>query len=107
MAVSILSLIVLFVVSMLPTSIGSLRKAQAVQGATSYATEMLETARQSPPGTPIDTTVTVNNTTMHVVQQVLPIQNGLVDVKVAITYEPDVAPVILTTRLMVSPSPSP
>jgi hypothetical protein len=107
MGISILSMVILFVVSLLPSSVGSLRRAEALQGATLYGTELLEAARAAPPGTPVDTVVTLNSTSMHVTREILPLGNRLVDVKVTVTYRPDAQPVLLTTRLPASASPLP
>lgn len=105
--ISLLSLVVIFVASLLPSSVGSLRRSEALQSATMYGMGLIEDARQNPPGTPFDAQVPASGASLHAVRQVLPAGNGLVDVQVTVAYRNDAPPVILATRLLYTPTPTP
>jgi hypothetical protein len=109
LAISLLSAILIFVLSILPTGVFSLKKAEDLEAASAYGESWLDQARQSPPsgnGTDRTADVALNHTTFHVVRSVRQIPPDLVDVTVTMTWNPAEPPLHLGTRLYVGTPPS-
>lgn len=101
LAVALLAMGVLFVASIIPTSVMSLKKAEDLQAASAYALKIVENLRLHPPAGP-DTqggVVTLNRTEFRFSYEVLPVEEGLFDIVVVMTGRPDSPPFRLATRV--------
>jgi uncharacterized protein (TIGR02598 family) len=107
-AVALIGAGLLLVVSLIPSGVLSLKKAEALQTATAYCVEVMETSRMGLERTGYldDFRVTLNTTEFHVVRQAasVPDTDGrLFDVIVRAEWDGQPAPVVLGTRLRVAP----
>lgn len=92
------------IVSLIPSGVLSLKKAENLQTATAYAMEVLETSRRGIDQTPwLDQfRVTLNNTEFRVKREAQPVPQSdgrLVDVRVTVEWDQQPVPVRAATRL--------
>lgn len=111
LAAALLAASLLVIVSLIPSGVLSLKKAENIQAATAYALEVLEWDRANFSSTaPPDSQVTLNGTVFHVHNDVyaVPTYSGLYDLAVTVSWDRQPQPVILATRVtQPAPSPSP
>jgi len=102
LALGLIGLGIVFVVSIIPSSVLTLKRAEDLQAATAYGIRVLDEAQQSPPtteGVDRDEHVTINATDFHVKRQVVKVDDSLMDVIVTVKWRDDVPPITLATRL--------
>jgi uncharacterized protein (TIGR02598 family) len=101
MAIGILAMGILFVVSIIPSSVLSLQKAEDMQAAAAYGMELIEAARMEPPDTEEtrEFIVTINRTELRFERRVISVEEDLFDIVVVATMHPDKPPLRLATRV--------
>lgn len=101
LAVALLAMGILFVVSIIPTSVLSLKKAENMQAAAAYGMELIECARLAPPqaGETREFEVTINQTSIKFVREVAPLADDLFDVVVTATVDAEEPPLRMATRV--------
>ncbi|MHB2015509.1 MAG: type IV pilus modification PilV family protein [Candidatus Xenobia bacterium] len=102
-SLAILAAGVVFVVSIIPTAVLTLQRAEDLQAATAYGQELVEDARAHVPtaaGRDRDFQVTLNRTEFHVTRDIV-VFPDLEDVVVTLQGPSDQQPVKLATRLFV------
>lgn len=102
MALGLIGLGIIFVLSIIPSSVLTLKRAEDLQAATAYGVRLLNEAQQSPPttaGVDRDEHVVLNATDFHLKRQVLKVDDSMMDVIVTVKWRDDVPPVTLATRL--------
>lgn len=92
------------IVSLIPSGVLSLKKAENLQTAAAYAVEVIETSRRGIDQTPWleQFPVTLNNTEFRVKREAQTVANSdgrLVDVRVTIEWDGQPTPVRVATRL--------
>jgi hypothetical protein len=87
-ATGLLAMVVVFVLTLLPSSTLGMQRSQDMQAAAAYGQEVLDAARATPPtaGTQITFVYTVNHSDFQVTRQTfaVPCSSGLEDVIVSI-----------------------
>lgn len=114
-SIALLAMGLLFVVSLIPMGVLSLKKAENLQTAAAYAVEVVEASREGFEETArLDKFETVINDTDFEIErfvQTVPDTDGrLHDVKVVVKWDGQPVPVVVTTRMKdggASPSPTP
>ncbi|MBM3465923.1 MAG: hypothetical protein FJX76_27855 [Armatimonadetes bacterium] len=99
-SVGLLAMAILFVVSIIPTSVMSLKKAEDLQAADAYGVGLVEMARMAPPAEAEtrEFVVTLNRTEFHFVREVRQVEEGLIDILVTATSNARTPPLRLATR---------
>ncbi len=109
-AVALLAIGIVFVLSLLPSSVLTLKRAEDMQAATAYGMEVLHDAELRVPsiaGRDRDLHFEINGTSFHVTRDVLPVDALLTDVVVTVKWRDDVPPLKLATRLAAAATPAP
>jgi type II secretory pathway pseudopilin PulG len=84
-SVALLGLLIMFVITLLPSSVVTLRRADAMQSATAYAVDMIEQARTNPAlGVGTAFLLDLEGGHFQVVRTVTPADAGLQDVVVTL-----------------------
>lgn len=104
MAAALLAACVLTVITLIPSGVVSLKKAEDIQAATAYGLEVLETRRAmlDPAAAATTYEITLNQTTFQVTSRGRAISHPggrLVNVVVEVTWNRQPQPVLLSTRV--------
>jgi prepilin-type N-terminal cleavage/methylation domain-containing protein len=100
-SLAILAMGLLFVLSLIPSSVLSLKKAEDLQAASAYGMELLEMVRLQPPSAEERQAFDVdfNHTSFHFVREIYSVEEGLFDVVVVAQGREDTPPLRLATRV--------
>lgn len=100
-AVALLAIAVLFIVSIIPSGVLGLKKAEDLQTASAYGMELIETVRMHPPAAPDRRSfaLTLNSTNFDFVREIYAVEDDLFDVVVVVTGNPDNPPYRIATRI--------
>ena len=101
MAVALLAVGILFIASLIPSSVLGLKKAEDTQAAAAYGIELIENARLSPPTAPDrrEFRRTLNGTDFQFVRQIYGVDDELFDVVVIASGNPEYPPMRIATRV--------
>lgn len=95
---------ILALLSVMPTATLALRRGEDLQAATACATRLLQEAQQAPPrhaGIDLEEQIHLNGTTFSCAREIIPVDPGLADVVVTVTWRDDTPPLRMATRIAV------